>query len=316
LKPLHPGKHIIVVAGPTASGKSALASALAENFAGEIVNADSMQVYREFRILTARPAVEDEKRIRHHLYGVVSAITPWSVGGWLGQVIPIIEDMQIRRHLPIVCGGTGLYLKSLREGIAPVPDVPAGIVAQATSLYEKIGGTAFLEKLAEFDPQGASTLEPADRQRLVRAFAVFRSTGRPLSDWQSVQSSTPPLDAQFFTIHLIPPRDLLYQRIDERLARMMELGALDEIRNVRNRDFSPDLPAMKALGVSEFQRYLAGDIPMNDAIASAQQRTRNFAKRQLTWFRNQSRADLIIEDFGNEQAVAMACQAISTVLSS
>jgi len=305
---------VIVVAGPTASGKSSLALALADRFDGEIVNADSMQVYREFSILTARPKPEDEARIRHHLYGVVPVAMPCSAGLWLDHAVPIIEDMQIRRRLPIVCGGTGLYLKVLKEGIAPVPDVAADVIKDLTSLYEEIGGEAFRDRLAERDPESASRLEPGDRQRLIRAYGVASATGRTLGEWQAEQSSEPPLDAKFFTIHLIPSRDRLYARIEERFDQMIEQGALEEVRAVQALDLDPDLPSLKALGVPDFQRYLTGETSLEDAVAKAKQNTRNFAKRQLTWFRNQSRADLVIENFGDAEAASVAEAAVTKFL--
>jgi len=305
---------VIIIAGPTASGKSSLALSLADEYDGEIVNADSMQVYREFSILTARPKPKDEARVRHHLYGVVPVATPCSAGLWLDHAVPIIEDMQIRRRLPIVCGGTGLYLKVLKEGIAPVPDVPGDVIKELTALYERIGGLAFRDRFAELDSDGADRLEPGDRQRLIRAYAVASTTGRTLREWQLEQPPEPPFKADFFTIHLIPPRDQLYARIEERFDQMIEQGALDEVRAVQALDLDSDLPSLKALGVPDFQRYLMGKISLEVAAAKVKQNTRNFAKRQLTWFRNQSRADLVIEDFGGAAAVVMAEAAIAKFL--
>lgn len=307
---------VIVVAGPTASGKSSLALSLAEKFDGEIINADSMQIYQEFRILTARPALEDEARIRHHLYGVVSANTHFSAGAWLEQAVPIIEDMQIRRRVPIVCGGTGLYLKVLKEGIAAIPDVPADVIDSTTALYDTVGGVVFQQKLAGLDPDGANKLEPGDRQRLIRAYAVASSTGKPIGVWQAEQSPEPPLQANFFTVHLIPPRDQLYARIDARMDQMIEQGALEEVRALQNQGLDPRLPALKALGVGDFNQYLSGGLSMAEAADKVKQSTRNFAKRQLTWFRNQSRADLTIEDFGDAEASMTACDAVENMFKS
>jgi tRNA dimethylallyltransferase len=291
---------VIVVAGPTASGKSSLAIALAEFYGGEIVNADSMQVYKEFAVLTARPSKDDEKRVPHHLYGVMSAAEPCSAGHWLEMAVPCIEDIRARGQLPIVCGGTGLYLRVLGEGIAPVPDIPTGVLNEAASLYDQIGGPAFRERLALVDPEGAATLEPGDRQRLIRAYSVYQATGRTLRGWQVDQNPEPPLDVRIFTIHLIPPRDQLYARIEARFDQMIVEGAMAEVEAVQKQILDPNLPALKALGVPDFERYLAGNTSLEEAIAKAKQGTRNFAKRQLTWFRNQSDADLLIEDFGGE----------------
>jgi len=305
---------VVIVAGPTASGKSSLALSLAETFGGEIINADSMQVYREFNILTARPSPEDEARVPHHLYGGVSVDTPCSAGAWLDLAVPVVEDIHGRGHLPIICGGTGLYLKVLQEGIAPVPDVSAEVISEATVLYDRVGGEAFREHLAGLDPDGASKLEPGDRQRLIRAFAVVSSTGRSLSAWQAEQSVESPLNARFFTIHLIPPRDRLYHRIEQRFDTMIKQGALEEVRAIQSLNLDPRLPALKALGVPDFQRYLADEVSLEEAVDKAKQGTRNFAKRQLTWFRNQSRADLVIEEFGGDEAFSMAKSAIGEFL--
>ncbi len=289
---------VIIVAGPTASGKSALAIEIAEAFGGEIVNADSMQVYRELRILTARPSSEDEARVPHHLYGAMSVAEVCSAGAWLEMVLPCIDAIRARGRLPIVCGGTGLYLKVLMEGIAPVPQVAPEIVEEAKRLYANEGGDAFRTRLMEIDSEAAERLVSADSQRMIRAYAVARSTGRPLAAWQKEQPTTPPLDAQFLRIVLMPDRDALYARINKRFDAMVELGALDEVAALAAMDLNPDQPALKALGVPDFQRYADGECELVEAIEKAKQLTRNFAKRQMTWFRHQLNGDITIEDFG------------------
>jgi len=295
---------VIIVAGPTASGKSALALGLAEAFGGEIVNADSMQIYRELRILTARPSAAEEARVPHHLYGVQPVTEVCSAGAWLRLAAAVIGQIRARGRLPIVCGGTGLYLKVLTEGIAPVPDVPDDIAGEARLLYEQEGGEAFRERLAALDPEAAATLPAADRQRLTRAYGVVRATGRTLAHWQADQPDGPALDARFLTIVLDPPRDALYARIDARFDVMIEEGALDEVAALAPLDPGPDLPAMKALGVPDFMRHLAGECELAAAVEKAKQGTRNFAKRQFTWFRHQLTPDLRIADFGTEAAEA------------
>jgi len=302
---------VVIIAGPTASGKSSLALSLAEEFDGEIINADSMQVYRELRILTARPNPEDEARIPHHLYGDISIADGCSAGAWLDLALPCIKDIHSRGHLPIVCGGTGLYLKVLMEGIAPVPDVPRDAIDEAGSLYDEIGGEDFRARLAEIDREGAERLESGDRQRMIRAYAVARTTGKTLSDWQAGQMHGPPLPARFLSIELIPPRDQLYARIESRFDQMMDEGALDEVQALGAFNLDPALPALKALGVPEFRRFLADESALEDAIQKAKQTTRNFAKRQLTWFRNQTQADLVIEDFATDDTIAMAVTVVS-----
>lgn len=289
---------VIVVAGPTASGKSALALELAERFGGEIVNADSMQVYRELRVLTARPYTADEARVPHHLYGILPISETCSAGHWLRLALSRIEAIWERDRLPVVCGGSGLYLKVLLEGIAPVPPVPDEVVETTRALFEREGGAAFRARLADVDPGAAEKLAPTDKQRLIRAYAVADATGRTLAEWQAGQSSEPPLDGRFFTIVLAPERAALYRRIDARFDAMVEAGAVEEVAALRSLGLDPDLPAMKALGVPDFLRHLDGECDIVEAVERAKQLTRNFAKRQTTWFRNQLPADLTIGTFG------------------
>ena len=299
---------VLVIAGPTASGKSHLAIAVAEAFGGEIVNADSMQVYRELAILTARPSSADERRVPHHLYGVQSISEVSSAGTWLKAAMLVIDDIRQRGRWPIVCGGTGLYLKVLREGIAPIPDIPANVIDDARRLYDYEGASAFHARLLAVDNVAADRLPPADRQRLIRAYAVKQATGRTLDEWQALQSSEPPLKGPFFTVVLRPPRDVLYARIDQRFDAMIDAGALEEV-SALDPKLDISLPSLKALGIREFRRHMAGQCELADAIAIAQQVTRNFAKRQGTWFRNQLTADLEIEGFG-DQAGGEVCKKI------
>lgn len=298
---------VVIIAGPTASGKSALAIEIAHHFGGEIVNADSMQVYQDLSVLTARPSVDDEQRIPHHLYGVMPASEACSVGKWLDAATAVIADIRDRDNLPVVCGGTGLYLRALTEGIAQIPDVDPAYVEEAEKLLARKGGQAFLQDLAELDPQTANRLQPSDRQRLVRAYSVARATGKSLTRWQQEQSDKPPVEALFRTIYLMPERAALYQKIEQRFDQMVEMGGLDEVQHLASLALSPQLPAMKALGVPDFLRVVSGEIPVEEAIDNAKQTTRNLAKRQMTWFRNQGKPDLVIEAFGNqatEQALA------------
>ncbi len=290
---------IITIAGPTASGKSHLALALAERYDGEIVNADSMQVYRELPILTARPGADDEARIRHHIYGVMGVADACSAGVWLKLAVAAIIAIRARGRLPIVCGGTGLYLKVLREGIAPVPDVPSDVAEQAGAEYDREGAEAFHARVAALDAAAANRLPPTDRQRLIRAYAVVTATGRTLDQWQAEQPSGAAVDGPFFSVVLAPPREVLYARIEARFATMVAAGALAEVAALGRRNLAPDLPAMKALGVPEFRRHLAGECSLDEAVTKAQQLTRNFAKRQSTWFRHQLAADLTVADFGD-----------------
>ena len=288
---------ILVISGPTASGKSRLALALAERLAGEIINADSMQVYRDLSILTGRPSPEDEARVPHHLYGSHSVSDSSSVGIWLKAAVTVIEKVRNRNHLPIVCGGTGLYLKVLCEGLAPVPKVPAHLVALAGELYDSDGAAAFHDHLREIDPMAADRLPPTDRQRLIRAYTVRQATGRTLDNWKSMQTRGSPVKGPFYIVNLKPPREDLYDRINQRLLKMIELGALSEVRRL-DPSLGADIPALKALGVPEFRSHIDGLCCLEEAIERSQKGTRNFAKRQATWFRNNLTANLLFEGFG------------------
>ena len=292
---------VLIVAGPTGSGKSALALDAAEAFDGVVVNADSMQVYRELRILTARPSPSDEARVPHRLFGVLPAAERCSVGRWLGLAWGEIEDAWSAGRLPIVVGGTGLYLKALLAGLAEVPPVPAEIRAQAEALYAEVGGEAFRRELARLDPQGASSLPAADRQRLVRAFEVARATGRPLHEWQRRRAAAPAVVGRFATIALMPARPQLYATLDARFDRMLAEGAIDEVSALLILGLDADLPAMKAVGVRELAGYLRRETSLDQASAAAKQATRRFAKRQFTWLRHQLRADLVVDEQYSER---------------
>ena len=278
---------ILIIAGPTASGKSALALDAAEEFTGMVINADSMQVYRELRVLTARPTDGDEARVPHRLFGTLPVTEACSVGRWLGMARAEIEAARGAGRLPILVGGTGLYLKALTGGLAPVPGIPQGIRSQARRLHARLGGEAFRAELAKVDAEAARRLEAGDSQRLIRAFEVVRATGRPLADWQRQGAGGPATDARFATIVLAPPRDALYAAIDARLDTMIEEGALDEVAALDRLGLDAGLPAAKAVGVPELRRHLRGEITLDEALESAKRASRNFAKRQLTWLRHQ-----------------------------
>lgn len=285
---------VVLVAGPTASGKSGLATTLARSFGGDVINADSMQVYRELRIVTARPSVEEEAMAPHRLYGCMSAAEACSVGDWLAMAAPAIENALVAGRVPVVVGGTGLYLKSLVEGIAEIPTVPDTVRAKVRALYEEIGGAAFRDRLMRHDPSTASRITDADKQRLTRAMEVFEATGRPLGDWLA-GGNRPVLDGvRYATIVIEPPRETLYASINRRFETMVDLGAVDEVQGFLKLGLDPALPAMKAVGVRELGGYLAGEIDLANAVAAAQQASRNYAKRQLTWFRNQIQKDFSI----------------------
>lgn len=277
-------KRLLAIFGPTASGKSALALAAAQAFAGTVINADSMQVYRELPILSAAPTAADQAAAPHRLYGVLSAAEPCSAGRWRALAIPEIQAAWAAGRVPIVVGGTGLYLNALLRGLSPMPDIPDDVRQAARVLLGEIGAAALHARLAERDPRTAARLAPSDSQRLVRAWEVLAATGRPLADWQA-EPLTGALAAPALLITLEPERDSLYRGIDRRFLAMLEAGALAEVREILG--LSPDLPALRALGIPELRAHLEGSQSLSLATAAAQAATRQYAKRQLTWARHQ-----------------------------
>lgn len=275
----------VLIAGPTASGKSALALELAERHRGVVINADAMQVYRDLRIITARPSAEDEARAPHRLYGHVDAGVTYSAGAWLQDATAALADAQAR--LPIVVGGTGLYFKLLTTGIAPVPPIPAEIRERLRARVTAEGAPALHAELARRDPEGAARLRPGDRSRIVRALEVLDATGRPLRAWHGENAAPILSPDETLAVFLSPDRDELRRRIDDRFTRMLAAGALDEVRRLAARKLDPALPAMKAHGVPWLMRHLAGEIDLETAAEQARADTRRYAKRQFTWFRNQ-----------------------------
>lgn len=288
-------KKVIFLGGPTASGKSALALALAEQANGVVINADSMQVYDALRIITARPSAADEARAPHVLYGYRPAAPACSAADWAADARRAVESTWEAGQLPIVTGGTGLYFRTLISGISPIPDIPAAIRANIRARMAEEGPDALHRDLAGLDPASAARLEPGDSQRIARALEVQAATGRTLSDWQrepNVGGLDRTADFDPLSLVLTPPRPLLYDRCDLRLRLMMSEdpasgGGLAEIRALMERDLDPALPVMKALGVPEFMAYLRGELDFETALSLGQTATRQYAKRQMTWFRNQ-----------------------------
>ena len=274
-----------LIAGPTASGKSALALEIAERTGAVIVNADSQQLYADLRALSARPSAEDEARVEHRLYGVADAAEAWSVGRWSRAAMQTLAGLDGRPALFV--GGTGLYFTALTKGLADIPEIPVEARDAAATALAAEGEAAFRRRLAGLDRAAEARIEAGDRQRLTRAMAVAEHTGRALSDWMA---ETRPLLAPGSWTGLVvePERAALYARCDARVAQMVEQGALEEVRALVARRLDPALPAMKAVGVREFAAHLAGEIPLEAAVEATRQATRNYAKRQLTWFRNQT----------------------------
>ena len=278
---------ITLIAGPTASGKSRLALDMAGRTGAVIVNADSQQLYADLRVLSARPTMEEEARADHRLYGIADAADAWSVGRWSRAVLPLLDTLKSEGRSVLIVGGTGLYFTALTKGLADIPDVPAAARDEAGALFDTEGEAAFRLRLTTFDPPAAAAIAPGDRQRLVRAFAVARATDRSLSDWQA--GTTPMLaPGSYDRLVVEPDRPALYANCDLRVAAMVEQGALDEVRALAARNLAPTLPATKAVGVREFAMHLAGDLSLDAAVDAVRQATRNYAKRQLTWFRNQT----------------------------
>ncbi|MFI4971329.1 MAG: tRNA (adenosine(37)-N6)-dimethylallyltransferase MiaA [Hyphomicrobiales bacterium] len=277
----------ILIAGPTASGKSALALTLAEKFGGTIVNADSMQVYRDLRVITARPTPAEEARVPHRLYGHVDAGENYSVGRWCRDVGEALNEIAAQGRVPILVGGTGLYFKALTTGLAAVPPIPAEIRGQVRARMASEGAAALHGELASLDPVTAQRLMVNDRSRIARALEVVLATGRSLTDWH--REGMPALvdSARAAKIFLTCERTQLVARIETRFAAMLKAGALDEVRALERRQLDPLLPAMKAHGVPWLIRHLNGEISLDEAAAGAIMDTRRYAKRQLTWFRNQ-----------------------------
>lgn len=259
--------------------------AVAEVLNGAIINADSMQVYRELRILTARPTAEDEARVPHLLYGVRSAAEPASVAWWLEEARTAIEPVRREGRLPILCGGTGLYFAALREGIALVPDIPPPIRGEARTLLAELGAAGLHARLAAEDPITAAKLQPSDSQRITRAWEVWRATGVGLADWQSLPA-TPARSLRMAGVLLDPPRLALRDAIAARFRAMLGAGAVEEVRRLVAAGLSGALPAMRAHGVPELSAYLRGDITLPEAEARAVAATGRYTKRQATWFRH------------------------------
>jgi tRNA dimethylallyltransferase len=277
----------VLIAGPTASGKSAVALALAEDIGGTVINADSMQVYRDLRVLTARPAPEEEARAPHRLYGHVDAATNYSTGHWLRDVAAVLDEVRAAGRVPVFVGGTGLYFKALTSGLAAVPPVPAAVRNAVRGRLQGEGVAPLYAELLARDPATAYRLMPNDRSRVARALEVLDATGRSLTDWhkESMASLIDPAHAA--KIFLAVERQELVTRIETRFTAMLAAGALDEVRALGDRGLDPLLPAMKAHGVPWLLRHLRGDISLDQAAAGAIIDTRRYAKRQVTWFRNQ-----------------------------
>lgn len=281
---------IVIIAGPTASGKSHTALAIAKKYGGVIINADAMQVYEEIPILSAQPTLAEQEGIPHYLYGVLPGSEACSAAKWVSLAVPIITKAQTEGLLPIVVGGTGLYIKSLTKGLSAIPDIAPDVRISTREQMQTIGKEKFYEELKYVDPVMASRLRPTDTQRLIRAMEVWKQTGISLSVWQEKKPLPPLPDAQFITFFMHPDRTWLYERCNSRFLQMMHQGGLEEATALLAKRYPESLPVMKALGVPSLLTYLKEEMPLEEAISHAQQATRNYAKRQVTWFKHQLHA--------------------------
>jgi len=281
----------LVVAGPTASGKSALALALARRLGGTVINADSMQLYRELRVLTARPTPAEEAEVPHRLYGVRPAAAAASMAWWREAALAEMAAAATAGRLPILCGGTGLYLLSLTEGLSAIPPVPEAARAEARSLLASLGASALHARLEALDPETAGTLRPGDGQRIARAWEVARGTGRGLLAWRREGAHSGPAPWRFAALRLDPPRPALRQAIAARFVAMLAGGALEEVRGLLALGLDPALPAMRAHGVPELAAHLAARLPLEEARRRAVLNTGQYTKRQATWFRHHPLAE-------------------------
>lgn len=276
---------VILIHGPTASGKTKLAIALAKRLDGEIINADAMQCYRDLDILTARPDAEEKAAAPHHLFGHVDAATRHNAGAWSKEAAAKITELQSSGKLPIVVGGTGLYLMALTDGLSEIPPTPEPARIEARARVAQDQAAAYADLVAK-DPAAKDRIDPQDRQRTARALEVLIATGRPISSFHGEQAPVLPAGA-WVSVALTPPRELLYGRIDQRVDAMMKQGALDEARRLWERKLDSELPAMRAHGMPGFVDHFEGRIPLADAIERCKRDTRRYAKRQMTWIAHQ-----------------------------
>ena len=294
-------KNVIVIGGPTASGKSSLAIDLALEIGGVIINADASQVYRGIPVISAAPTAEDKLLADHRLYEYLDAAVNGNVVMWLEDAVKTIRQVWKEEKTPIVVGGGGLYLDNLINGTTPIPEIRAEVRREVIELL-KAHDTGFVyDKLKSVDPQGAEMVNPNDTTRVRRAYEIFLSSGKSIADWfkQSMVKKLP--EADFLTVLLFPEKNVIDERCDIRFDKMISDGAIDEVKYLLSRNLDPKLPAMKAQGVPEISQAIYGNISLNEAIDLSKVHTHQYAKRQLTWFRNKMRADMVLNECYNRQ---------------
>jgi len=275
---------IILISGPTASGKSNFSIKLAKKINGEIINADSMQVYKELKILSARPDPKDYKKIKHHLYGFHNVKNNFSTGDWLKQAIKKIKEVKKRKKTPIFVGGTGLYFKALMDGLVCIPNIPIRSRNKIRTLHNDLGQKKFYQKLLKLDPKSKDKINPTDAQRSIRAYEVKQFTKKSLHDWFKNTKSFFNKD-EFFKIYIDFPRDKLIQRISKRTERMIKIGAIKEVKRFNKLKVKKDKSVNKAIGINEIRQYLHDKKNLSDVIEKISIKTRQYAKRQSTWSR-------------------------------
>ena len=288
----HQKKSIIhIVAGPTASGKSARALELSHEKNGVVINCDSMQIYNGLPLLTAQPSQEDLQKAPHEFYGILDPNDMCSAGNWREMVEPLIQNILDDHKTPIICGGSGLYIKALMEGLSPMPDTPQDVREAAVAKHDELGTAAFYETLKERDPVMAGRLDPANKARLIRAWEVLEATGKSLAEWQEIDKLAPPESWKFEVEIVMPERAELYDRCNKRFVQMIDQGVLNEVADfaaqIERGEVKENAPLANALGFDFLRDHLKGDMSLDEAINLSQGETRRYAKRQSTWFRNQ-----------------------------
>tara|TARA_B100000029_G_C17521822_1_gene940199 strand:+ start:350 stop:1288 length:939 start_codon:yes stop_codon:yes gene_type:complete len=276
---------ILFISGPTTSGKSSLALNIASRINGEIINADSMQVYKDLKIITARPSAKDEKKIIHHLYGHKLGSERYNVYKWCNESLNQIKKIVLNNKVPIVVGGTGLYIHSLINGIYNIPNIPEYLKKESDLRLKKIGANKFFNEVKKLDPVSIKKIKEKDFQRLKRLWEIYEHVGISFSDLRKKEQKNFLNDYEYFFILMLPTREFLYENCNSRFIKMIKDGAVEEVRNLKNKNYNQDLPIMKAHGVPEIIDYLSGKINLEDAISKSQQNTRNYVRRQFTWWK-------------------------------
>ncbi len=300
-------QNVIVIGGPTASGKSALAIDLAKIYNGVVVNADASQVYQHIPVISAAPSAEEQKTVEHRLYGYLDESVNGNICMWLNLAVECVQKIWQSGKTPVFVGGTGMYIDNLVNGVTPIPETPQEIRKQAADELKEQGLSAIYQKLCAIDETSATMLNSNDKTRVIRAYEIWLSTGKTISFWfqQPMLQKLP--EASFFNIALLPPKNILDERCQIRFEKMLAEGAIDEVKYLLSRELSPSLPAMAAKGVPEIASFLKGEIPIEKATELAVLHTRQYAKRQLTWFRNKYKADVTVQECYLGQSSLINC---------